>query len=161
MHCHRYSVAGPGALGARVEIKAVAWAGPGGAHDTARAGQGDEGGYHIWAAEADVGADGVWHRMELNKSAVGSDHIDAAEDQRGHADVAVTLHGEGIVRRVTGGAREVVAAIFMRGLLADDARRDDLEGPEMAGAGFGDIYSFFHQARGLRHWALSWAAPVR
>ena len=50
------------------------------------------------------------HGEELDKPAIRCNHVDAAQDQRGHADVAVALHGERIIRRVTGWACQMAAA---------------------------------------------------
>jgi hypothetical protein len=123
----------------RIEVDPVARASPWHTDDPARARQCDVGSLQVRPAKADIGADGIGHGEELDKPAIRCNHVDATQDQRGHADVAVALHGQRIIRRVTGRARQVTPAILVRRLFADDARRNDIESPQMTGACLGNI----------------------
>src|SRR5690606_8413758 len=68
------------------------------------------------------------------------DHGDAAAEQGGDADVAIGVDGQGVEILIAGHAGQHPAAVRRGpGLAADLSGAGNLEGPEAAGLGFGDV----------------------
>ena len=107
------------------------------ADEAAGAGESDKRGFEVGAAEAEVGAERIGQGDELDEAAIWRHNSNAAIDQRGDAEVSFRFQRHGIKTGEARRAIEIAAAVGCH--FPHFAGRRNINSPEMARIGFGDL----------------------